>query len=455
MSSEDEDMDGEAAESFNKTTYQALPPVSQTKYQTAYQHFQKWNKSNGWCAVSEDLLLKYFVELNAKSKPTTLFAIFSMLKATFRINDDIDIASYSKLIEYVKGRNASYVPAKAKIFSDEEIERFLNNAPDDRWLDVKVVCIFGVCGVSSSKKLVNVMVEHVKRYDDLILVTIPRTDTTPQGTFTITGSYFNIVQKYANLRHENPSTNRFFLAYNDGKCTTQPIGKNKFSGMPRRVAIYLKLAEPGRYSASFSFRRNASNLYAGAWNQITDTEQTSDSVELDSETGRLKQTTKFNFARPTVPTPTQPVITRNSTRTTNGSASGNETGHVCSLSCGEAKCALDENEKSILHTFNLMKPSEFAITDVTPAVYASEPACRWIIAYVHNNEAVSAFNADETFEDITRSIPSNVRVNQKYIRGNTSQMSAAYVVVYGVNCRCQKETADEFSSAAGNVKMEA
>lgn len=100
-----------------------------------------------------------------------------------------------------------------------------------------------------------------------------------------------------------------------------------------------------------------------------------------------------------------------------------------------------------------MKPPEFAITDVTPAVYASEPACRWIVAYVHNNEAVSAFNADETFEDITRSIPSNVRINQKYIRGNTSQMSAAYVVVYGVNCRCQKEITDEFSIST-NVKME-
>lgn len=90
--------------------------------------------------------------------------------------------------------------------------------------------------------------EHVKQYEDLILVTIPRTDTTPQGTFTITGTYFNIVQKYANLRYKNPVSNRFFLAYNDGKCTAQPIGKNKFSGMPRRVAQYLKLPEPGRYS---------------------------------------------------------------------------------------------------------------------------------------------------------------------------------------------------------------
>lgn len=203
------------------------------------------------------------------------------------------------------------------------------------------------------QKLVNVLVEHVKRYEDLILVTIPRTDTTAQGTFTITGNYFNVVQKYANLRHENPVSNRFFLSFNDGKCTSQPIGKNKFSLMPRRVAVYLKLPEPRRYSgmqtktiyahsltrililhsilcyisASFSFRRNTPNLYgnSSAWSHITANEQTAERVELDSQTGQLKQSTTFSFARPSVP-PTQPAVVRSSNRTTNGNTNGNESG---------------------------------------------------------------------------------------------------------------------------------
>lgn len=107
------------------------------------------------------------------------------------------------------------------------------------------------------------------------------------------------------------------------------------------------------------------------------------------------------------------------------------------------------------HAFDVMKPSEYTITDVTPAVYPCEPACRWIVAYTHNHDAVDSFNADEAFESITRSIPYNVRIDQKYIRGTTSQKSAAYVVVYGVNCRCHKETVenDVFGFTVNEVKF--
>lgn len=101
-----------------------------------------------------------------------------------------------------------------------------------------------------------------------------------------------------------------------------------------------------------------------------------------------------------------------------------------------------------------MKPAEYNITDITPAVYPSDPACRWMVAYKHSSEPVTAFNADETFEDITRSVPHNVRINQKFIRGQTSHVVAAYVVMYGVNCQCHKETEDIFSVSVNGVKFE-
>lgn len=90
------------------------------------------------------------------------------------------------------------------------------------------------------------MTEHVKQYDDLFLVTVPKTETSPPRSFTITGTFFNVVQKYVALRPEN--ANRFFTHFRDGKCTTQPIGQNKIFKMPRRIAKYLKLPEPDSYS---------------------------------------------------------------------------------------------------------------------------------------------------------------------------------------------------------------
>lgn len=117
-----------------------------------------------------------------------------------------------------------------------------------------MVCIFGVSGAYSTKKLISVLVEHIKVYDDLMLVTIPRTETSPQGTFTITGTYFQTVQRYADLRPENTTSDRFFLNYHDGKCTAQHIGKHKICGMPKRVATFLKLPEPSRYTGTSNCR---------------------------------------------------------------------------------------------------------------------------------------------------------------------------------------------------------
>lgn len=111
---------------------------------------------------------------------------------------------------------------------------------------------------------------------------------------------------------------------------------------------------------------------------------------------------------------------------------------MCSKSCSQVKCAKEGNEKNVLHAFSIMKPSDYAITEVIPAQFASEPTCRWMVAYSHFIEPVSAYNSEEKFDEITKSLPDNVKVIQKYVRGNSTQLFAAYVVVYGVKCRCLK-----------------
>lgn len=121
----------------------ALTARSKAKYNVAYDNFQKWNTVLGATPVSETVLMKYFTELAEKSKPTTLFAIYSMLKATMRINDNIDISSYSALLKFLKQQNVGYTPVKSHLFTKEEIEKFINEAFDEDWLHYKV----GICVV--------------------------------------------------------------------------------------------------------------------------------------------------------------------------------------------------------------------------------------------------------------------------------------------------------------------
>lgn len=180
---------------------------------------------------------------------------------------------------------------------------------------MQVVAIFGVNGAYGSKKLLNIKVEHVKQYDDMCLVTMPKTDTFPKRTFAVTGTCSNMVQKYAALRPDFAKDNRFFVQYKDGKCSVQPIGRNKFMEMPRRIAKYLKLPDLERYSGKLiidsskmpadannyvfvytilghSFLKttgNAASLNSSGYNLLSDPEPEQDNrCTLDYKTGLLK-----------------------------------------------------------------------------------------------------------------------------------------------------------------------
>lgn len=73
-------------------------------------------------------------------KASTFWTEFSMLKSTIMINENIDIGRYKKIISFLKRKNDSYQPKKSKIFTTENVKKFLVNALDDTFLLIKVLC---------------------------------------------------------------------------------------------------------------------------------------------------------------------------------------------------------------------------------------------------------------------------------------------------------------------------
>ncbi len=165
------------------------------------------------------------------------------------------------------------------------------------------------------------MVEHIKVYDDLILVTLPKTESSAKRTFTVTGKFFSIVHKYIRLRPVNATINRFFLHYRDESCSLTPIGRNKFFEMARRVAKYLKLPSPELYTAN-SFRINPTNTATGntiAWESSNNAPEQPDQCSLDYETGLLR-TSSVIYSRPSASAPNQ-----HTNENRNGHRNGNKT----------------------------------------------------------------------------------------------------------------------------------
>lgn len=129
----------ELIETASEACEDLLPAKSRARYQKVYNDFVKWKESKKADSNSERVVLSFFSEMaKSNKKPTTMWAHHSMLKATLKIYDKIDIENYSSLIAFLKRKAHGYEPKRAKIFCESEMQYFLDNAPDGLWLDVKV-----------------------------------------------------------------------------------------------------------------------------------------------------------------------------------------------------------------------------------------------------------------------------------------------------------------------------
>lgn len=121
----------------NKNCEQLLPVQSKEKYYSVYQKFQAWRKTKD-VTISEKVMLNYFTELMESMQPSSLWAMYSMLKTTIKIYEQRDIGAYSNLVALLRRNSENYTPKKSSVLSDENIEKFLNEAPDDQFLVIKV-----------------------------------------------------------------------------------------------------------------------------------------------------------------------------------------------------------------------------------------------------------------------------------------------------------------------------
>lgn len=125
----------------NNAICNLLPQKSAAVYERAYEAFISWSKINNVKNYTENVYLAYFHEKAKTRKSSTLWSLYSMLKSTFNIKHNIDISKFTKLVAYIKQQSAGYKPKKSHIFTREDIQQFLIQAPDQNCLMWKVKTI--------------------------------------------------------------------------------------------------------------------------------------------------------------------------------------------------------------------------------------------------------------------------------------------------------------------------
>lgn len=111
--------------------------------------------------VSDEVLLVYLSEKSKSMKPTTLWSKFSMIKSGLKLKENVDVSKFNKSLAFLKRQSVGYQPTKAKVFTEDEIQRFMVNAPDNEWLLSKVILTLGIYGACRNHDLINLKVEDI------------------------------------------------------------------------------------------------------------------------------------------------------------------------------------------------------------------------------------------------------------------------------------------------------
>ncbi|KAJ8918180.1 hypothetical protein NQ315_014046 [Exocentrus adspersus] len=227
----------EIKQEAQEATLRLLPAKSKRVYEKEMVEFDNWRKKRGLGegAITEEVLLAYFFNVEKHFATSSMWTKYSMLKSMLKVHKGIDISKYGKLTSYLK---------KAKILLERnQIEEFLKKAPDVEYLQVKRCPRQRQLPVSTHSGYEN---KYFKKFHV---------------------NAVEMCQKYISLRLK-AAGRRFFLRYVDGKCTTQHVGINTISKTFSKVASFLRLPDPESFTGH-GMRRSLATLLANAGGDIT------------------------------------------------------------------------------------------------------------------------------------------------------------------------------------------
>ncbi|KAJ3659528.1 hypothetical protein Zmor_011212 [Zophobas morio] len=108
---------------------------------------------------------------------SSLWSYYSQLKKMLSVKENIDISRFHQVSAFLKQHSVGHRPKKSKVFTLEEMERFLDNASDDVYLLQKVIFVVGVFGGCRMGELVAMSVDDVEDRGSVLVVQIPDTKT--------------------------------------------------------------------------------------------------------------------------------------------------------------------------------------------------------------------------------------------------------------------------------------
>lgn len=128
--------------------------------------------------------------------------------------------------------------------------------------------MLGIAGGCRREELYSMNIDDIQDTGNQLVVVIPRTKTNVRRVFTVMNevdgiNFLEIFRNYVSLRPKEFKEKALFIGFRHGKCIQQRVGIHTIGAMPKKIAEYLKLDNPEKYTGH-CFRRTSATFLANA-----------------------------------------------------------------------------------------------------------------------------------------------------------------------------------------------
>lgn len=259
--------------SANEIMANLTPAKSAKRYNDAWNAFMEFSKED---PPTENDFIEYFDHLRhvKHHAPSSLWTYYSMINNKFQALYGEKLQKYPRITLLLKSYESGYKRKTSKFFTKDEIDSYLNDAPDEKEnIYRKAAIVVGYFGGLRCADLTNIACEDCD-FNATTGMWIKYKVSKQRGEeihnkFNIPLDYCKFLETYDNeLSRCNVGSGRMFKTYRarmDGTWyyTRQPMGMHTLRKISSHVAEYLKLPEPERYTGH-CLRRSAANTLAEA-----------------------------------------------------------------------------------------------------------------------------------------------------------------------------------------------
>ena len=256
-----------------KEIMEKLNPIKSSKrYEESWDKFLQFNGNVPPEMIIEENLIEYFDYLRNEKHfaSSTLWSQYSMLNHKVQILYGKKLQTMPRLTIQLKSYEAGYNRKSSSVFSFEDINKFLETAPnEDSFLHKKAIAVIAFCEGLRCADLISIICNDLE-FDQTtgywIKYNVSKQATVVINKFNVPMKYANYVTNYCNrLRDLKIFESRLWKTYRtkrDGSYyTSQPMGIHILSKIPMDIAKYLGLLHTESYTG-YAFRRSAATVMA-------------------------------------------------------------------------------------------------------------------------------------------------------------------------------------------------